>query len=39
MENGTAYADPDKVSAVHNWPKPTNMKEVLQFLDLAIYYA
>lgn len=28
VENGTVYADPDKVSAVRTWPKPTNVKEV-----------
>ena len=35
LENGTMYADPDKVSAVRTWPKPTNVKEVQQFMDLA----
>ena len=39
MENGTVYADLDKVSAVRTWPKPTNMKEVSQFIGLANYYA
>ena len=38
MENGTVYADPDKVSAVRTWPKPTNVKEVQQFMGLANYY-
>ena len=39
VENGTVYADPDKVSAVRTWPKPTNVKEVQQFMGLANYYA
>ena len=38
-ENGTVYADPDKVSAVRTWPKPQNVKEVQQFMGLANYYA
>ena len=28
VENGTVYADPDKVAAVRTWPKPQNVKEV-----------
>ena len=39
MENDTVYADPDIFSAVRTWPKPTNMKEVQQFMGLANYYA
>ena len=39
VENGTVYADPDKVSAVRTWPKPQNVKEVQQFMGLANYYA
>ena len=39
VENGTVYADPDKVVAVRTWPKPTNVKEVQQFMGLANYYA
>ena len=39
VENSTVYADPDKVSAVHTRPKPTNVKEVQQFMGLANYYA
>ena len=39
IENGIVYADPDKVSAVRTWPKPTNVKEVQQFMGLANYYA
>ena len=27
-----------KVSAVRTWPKPTNVKEVQQFMGLANYY-
>ena len=39
VENGTVYADPDKVAAVRTWPKLTNVKEVQQFMGLANYYA
>ena len=39
VENGIVYADPDKVAAVRTWPKPTNVKEVQQFMGLANYYA
>ena len=39
VENGTVYANPDKVAAVRTWPKPTNVKEVQQFMGLANYYA
>ena len=39
VENSTVYAYPNKVSAVRTWPKPTNVKEVLQFMGLANYYA
>ena len=39
MEIGTVYADPDKVSAVRTWPKPSNVKEVQQFMGLANYCA
>ena len=38
IENGTVYADPDKVSVVRTWPKPINVKEVQQFMGLANYY-
>ena len=39
IENGTVYADPNKVNAVRTWPKPENIKEVQQFMGLANYYA
>ena len=39
IENGTVYANHDKVAAVRTWPKPTNIKEVQQFMGLANYYA
>ena len=39
VENGTVYADPDKVSAAQTWPKPENVKEVQQFMGLTNYYA
>ena len=39
VENGTVCANPDKVAAVRTWPKPTNVKEVQQFIGLANYYA
>ena len=38
VENDTVYADPNKVSAVRTWPKPTNVKEVQQFIGLQNYY-
>ena len=31
-------ADPRKVQVVVDWPTPTNVTEVLQFLGLASYY-
>ena len=33
------YADPDKVAVVRTWPKPTNVKEVQQFMGLVNCYA
>ena len=39
VENGTVYADLDKVAAVRTWPKLTNVKEVQQFMGLVNYYA
>lgn len=30
--------DPQKVSAVKDWPSPTNVEEVHRFLGLASYY-
>ena len=39
VENGTVYANPDKVATVRTWPKPTNIKEVQQFMGLTNYYA
>ena len=39
IENEMVYADPDKVSIVRTWPKPGNVKEVQQFIELANYYA
>ena len=30
--------DPNKVKAVADWPVPTNVTEVRQFLGLASYY-
>ena len=34
--NGVA-ADPDKVRAVMEWPKPATNKELVQFLSFANY--
>ena len=39
VANSTVYDDPDKVAVVRTWPKPTNVKEVQQFMGLANYYA
>ena len=39
VENGTVYAAPDKVAVVRTWPKPTNVKDVQQFMGLDNYYA
>ena len=39
VENGTVYADPDKLIAVRTWPKPEKVKELQQFMGLANYYA
>ena len=39
IKNGTVYADLNKVAAVRTWPKPTNVKEMQQFMGLANYYA
>jgi len=30
--------DPEKISAVQDWPVPTDVKEVRSFLGLACYY-
>ena len=31
-------AEPEKVSAIREWPQPRNVKEVRQFVGLASYY-
>ena len=36
-ESGTE-CDPEKTSAIQNWPRPTNVKEVRSFLGLANFY-
>ena len=30
--------DPDKIAVIHQWPAPTNLKELRQFLGFASYY-
>ena len=30
--------DPDKTAVIHQWPAPTNLKEIRQFLGFASYY-
>lgn len=31
-------ADPEKTSKIHSWPRPSNVKEVREFLGFAGYY-
>ena len=38
VENGTICVNLEKVAVVRTWPVPTCVKEVQQFLGLAIYY-
>lgn len=38
VSSGGVATDSDKVSAVKNWPAPSNVKEVRSFLGLAGYY-
>ena len=32
------YPDPSKVDSIHQWPPPSNVTELKQFLGLASYY-
>lgn len=34
----SVYADPNKISCMINWPKPTNVKGLRGFLELTGYY-
>lgn len=38
MGNGTLRTDPEKISAVTNYPVPTNVKQVRRFLGMAGWY-
>jgi hypothetical protein len=38
VEAGHIRMDPDKVEAIHNWPRPKSVTEVRGFLGLAGYY-
>ncbi|KAJ8401545.1 hypothetical protein AAFF_G00378620 [Aldrovandia affinis] len=35
---GGVATDPAKITAVHNWPPPTNVSDLRSFLGLASYY-
>ncbi|XP_036346282.1 uncharacterized mitochondrial protein AtMg00860-like [Rhagoletis pomonella] len=36
--NGTLSVDPDKISAVSNYPPPTSVKQLRRFLGMAGWY-
>ena len=38
VSNAGVYADPDKVRAVQDFPRPLNLKQLRSFLGLASYY-
>ena len=38
VAEGTVQMDPEKVSAVRNWPTPQSIKEVQRFLGFANFY-
>uniref|UniRef100_A0A8C5QDJ5 Gypsy retrotransposon integrase-like protein 1 n=1 Tax=Leptobrachium leishanense TaxID=445787 RepID=A0A8C5QDJ5_9ANUR len=38
LSPGKLEMDPEKVSAIHSWPTPTNKKEVQRFLGFANFY-
>lgn len=38
VERGQIKADPDKVKAVADWPKPSNRRELQRFLGFANFY-
>lgn len=38
IESGQVRTDPEKVQAVAEWPKPTTVKQLQQFLGFANFY-
>ena len=38
MSKEGIHTDPEKLSAVRDWPNPNNVKELRQFLGFAGYY-
>ena len=38
VSDGNIYPDPDKTSAVKEWPKPQTVKQVKSFLGFCAYY-
>ena len=39
VSDGNICAIPSKLDAIRDWPRPTNIQEVRQFLGLASYYS
>lgn len=38
IESGQVRPDPEKIMAVVEWPKPTTVKQLQQFLGFANFY-